>query len=117
MQTKWFARAGVGLFLVIVATVSIVEMRSPPTTVEAAAGAATGSPDVDPLRVELVRCQGIGAAGANDPDCLRAWAENRRRFLSPGARPADPLSDVEAGRGPAAENGRTAVTTPQTGAH
>jgi len=26
-------------------------------------------------------------AAAGDSACLRAWAENRRRFLAPGARP------------------------------
>jgi conjugative transfer region protein TrbK len=116
MQTKWFARAGVGLFLVIVATVSIVQMRSPPTTIEPPAGAATASPDGDPLRAELVRCQGIGAAGANDLDCLRAWAENRRRFLSPRVRPVDTLPDVENRPGGATKNSSAAMAATAGGA-
>ena len=37
--------------------------------------------DADPIRAELIRCQGLGETGAHDSGCLRAWAENRRRFL------------------------------------
>ena len=36
---------------------------------------------VDPARAELARCQALGAAGADDPGCLKAWAEQRTRFL------------------------------------
>ncbi len=44
----------------------------------------------DPLRAEFARCQGLGEAGAHDPACLSAWAENRRRFLAPDRRTATP---------------------------
>jgi conjugative transfer region protein TrbK len=116
MQTKWFARAGVGLFLAIVATVSIVEMRSLPAAVERAAGEGGASAHADPLRAELVRCQGIGEAGASDPACLRAWAENRRRFLALGARPGPPLPDDNEGTDPAGQNSGAAITTNAGGA-
>lgn len=43
----------------------------------------------DPFRAELIRCQELGEAGARDPACLRAWADNRRRFLETSARPKD----------------------------
>ena len=46
---------------------------------------AMGRP-VDPLAAEFARCQALGEAGANDTACLAAWAENRRRFLSPDHR-------------------------------
>jgi len=42
---------------------------------------------VDPLTVELARCQSIGIAAQNDGACAAAWAENRRRFFT--YRPAD----------------------------
>ncbi|MBB3871230.1 putative entry exclusion protein TrbK-alt [Brevundimonas mediterranea] len=48
----------------------------------------------DPLRVDLIRCQALGEAATSDPACMRAWAENRRRFLAPGARPAERLPAV-----------------------
>ncbi|OYY77058.1 MAG: hypothetical protein B7Y43_12515 [Sphingomonas sp. 28-62-20] len=44
----------------------------------------------DPLKTEFERCQLLGEAGAHDPACLAAWAENRRRFLAPDRRPAAP---------------------------
>jgi len=44
-------------------------------------------PSVDPLAVELARCQSIGIAAQNDAASAAAWAENRRRFFT--YRPAD----------------------------
>jgi conjugative transfer region protein TrbK len=41
---------------------------------------------IDPLRAELLRCNGLGQAALDDPACRFAWAENRRRFFSPGER-------------------------------
>lgn len=40
---------------------------------------------VRPADPRLARCQALGAAGAEDPDCLKAWSEARARFL--GLRP------------------------------
>ena len=45
----------------------------------------------DPLVAELTRCQALGEAGARDEQCLRAWAETRRRFLGVGAPLAAPF--------------------------
>lgn len=50
----------------------------------------------DPLRSELVRCQLLGEAGTSDTTCLRAWAENRRRFMTPGARAMERLPEAAA---------------------
>ena len=36
----------------------------------------------DALSVALARCQTLGEAAENDPACLAAWAENRRRFFT-----------------------------------
>jgi len=36
---------------------------------------------VDPLRARLLACRQAGQAAASDPECLRAWDENRHRFL------------------------------------
>ena len=58
------------------------------------------APSADPLVAEMRRCQALGEAGGHDPDCLAAWAENRRRFLGVDARPEAPL-DAQAT--PAAE--------------
>ncbi|MBN9505359.1 MAG: putative entry exclusion protein TrbK-alt [Altererythrobacter sp.] len=95
MDTKLLARAAaIGLAAVAI-TVAIIQMREPdipppdPATIDAYAA------PVDPLRQELRRCQSIGVEAANDRDCLRAWAENRRRFLAPGARPMERLPAPE----------------------
>ena len=37
----------------------------------------------NPQQSELLRCQGIGEAAAQDAACLALWAETRRRFLAP----------------------------------
>ena len=44
----------------------------------------------DPLRPQLRRCQLLGEAATRDPACLRAWADNRERFLAPVSSPAVP---------------------------
>jgi Conjugative transfer region protein TrbK len=41
---------------------------------------------MDPLPAILRDCASLGEAGAHDRQCLDAWAENRRRFLSPQAK-------------------------------
>lgn len=50
---------------------------SPPT--------ATETPRTDPLREALQRCRQLGEVATRDAECLAAWDENRRRFLSPTA--------------------------------
>lgn len=54
---------------------------------------------VDPLRARLRTCRQAGQAAASDPECLRAWDENRRRFL--GHRypePPEPDGDEQPGK-------------------
>lgn len=94
MDTKLLARIGAIVFVAIAITMTAIEMsrsRHAPADQPRLADAAV--PSDDPLRVELRRCQLLGAAGGSDADCLRAWAENRRRFLAPGARPAARIAD------------------------
>ena len=45
----------------------------------------------DPLVMEFTRCQALGEAGVRDQQCLKAWAETRRRFLGIGAQPTQPI--------------------------
>ena len=49
---------------------------------------------LDPLVAEFRRCQALGDAGAHDPGCLTAWAENRRRFLGLDRRPIAPNPQI-----------------------
>ena len=55
----------------------------------ATSAATSATASADPFRTELIRCQELGEAGARDAACLRAWAENRRRFLKTSVRPKD----------------------------
>jgi len=86
MDTKLLARIGAIIFVAIAITMTAIEMSRPPEPArEGPAVVADTSATIDPLLIELRRCQSLGQAGASNPDCLRAWAENRRRFLSDGA--------------------------------
>ncbi|MBI0530279.1 putative entry exclusion protein TrbK-alt [Sphingomonas sp. TX0522] len=89
METKLLARIGAVVFVAIAITMTVIEMsRSRQAPADQSRLAEATAPTDDPLRVELRRCQLLGAAGGSDTDCLRAWAENRRRFLAPATPPA-----------------------------
>ena len=89
METKTIARLGAVAFVAVVLTATALQMRdTPPPPTEIITLDEEG---VDPLAAELQRCQSIGAAGANDAMCLRAWAENRSRFFTSDAQASDQL--------------------------
>jgi conjugative transfer region protein TrbK len=69
------AAAGFALLAILVAALQARRPAPPapnPRTVVQAA---------PPVDARLARCQALGAAGAQDPDCLRAWHAARTRFL------------------------------------
>lgn len=94
MDGKILARLGAVVFVAVAITATAVEMNRKEEAPEAWASSRTNQAHADPLRDELIRCQMLGEAGPRDPACLRAWAENRNRFLAPGARPAERLPDM-----------------------
>jgi conjugative transfer region protein TrbK len=88
MDGKMLARLGAVVFVAVAVTATAIEMTRqeedrqngrPQAHPSAGRSAARRT---DPL-------PGLGEAGPRDPACLRAWAENRNRFLAPGARPTD----------------------------
>ena len=84
MDAKALARIGAVVFVAVAITATVVELSRKEERPEAAPPrppAQAGA--TDPLREELFRCQSLGEAGPRDPACLRAWAESRRRFLTP----------------------------------
>ena len=85
MHTRTVVRLGAVAFVAIAITVSVIEARMSPVRVGHDLTVVSGAGSADPLRAEMMRCQLLGAAGATDHDCLRAWAENRRRFLTRGS--------------------------------
>lgn len=95
MDMKLLARIGAIAFVALAITATAITMRDAPKPTSRDEVAV--APDIaatDPLAAELRHCQSIGQAGASDPACLRAWAENRRRFLAPDARPEARLTDT-----------------------
>lgn len=70
--------AAIGLAGLAILVAALQARRHPPPPL---AVAAPPPAQVDPGRAELARCQALGAAGAQDPGCLKAWAEERARFL------------------------------------
>ena len=89
MDMKMLARVGAVAFVLLAILATAIEFGreedAPPSPPHAPIAAA------DPRRGELVRCQLLGEAGVRDTACLRAWAENRRRFMAPGARSMERL--------------------------
>ena len=76
-MTRWLRAAGISVAVLALAASAIEVSRegrgtAPPAPAEAA---------LDPLAVELGRCNTVTPAEPRDEACERAWAENRRRFL------------------------------------
>ncbi|SDD06153.1 conjugative transfer region protein TrbK [Bradyrhizobium brasilense] len=90
MDGNTLARIGAIVFVAVAIVANAIEIyrKDDPPTVFATQGRASASQD--PLAAELLRCSEIGAAGPHDPSCLKAWAENRRRFLGQPAHAASP---------------------------
>ncbi|MFG1228638.1 putative entry exclusion protein TrbK-alt [Xanthobacter wiegelii] len=78
-------RFGAVVFVALAITATAIEMTRKGEEPAPPALVGPGVAEPDPLRVELHRCARLGEAGARDPGCLEAWAQNRARFLSPKA--------------------------------
>jgi conjugative transfer region protein TrbK len=91
MDGKMLARLGAVVFVAVAVTATAIEMTRKEEVPAAWPSGRSTEAQADPLRDELIRCQSLGEAGPRDPGCLRAWAENRHRFLAPGARPMERL--------------------------
>ena len=104
MDGKTLARIGAIIFVAFACLTAVIDMNRPD---DGQADFAMPRPAVigrDPLDAELARCSGLGEAGPRDPSCLKAWAENRRRFLgqpaafAPAAATSAPAPAVNGGR-------------------
>lgn len=69
------AAAGFALLAIFVAVLQAHRPAPAPAAPPAA------PPPPRPVDAQLARCQAIGAAGAQDPACLKAWNAARTRFL------------------------------------
>ncbi|MFD2236704.1 putative entry exclusion protein TrbK-alt [Aureimonas populi] len=93
MEGKMFARIGAAVFVAVAITATAIELTRNEEAPERWPSGRVTQERVDPLRDALIRCQSLGEAGPRDPECRRAWAENRHRFLAPGARPMERLPE------------------------
>ena len=90
MDGKMLARLGAVVFVAVAITATAIELSRKGEELPARPERPAGTSSADPLRDELRRCQRLGEAATRDPACLRAWADNRERFLAPGSSPAVP---------------------------
>lgn len=72
-----FRLAAAAFALVVVLVAALQTHRPAPVTKPA----PTTPSIVRPIDARLARCQALGAAGAQDRDCLQAWDAARTRFL------------------------------------
>lgn len=79
MDGKTLARLGAFVFVATAIAAAAIEINRPLRE-----DRAPSKPRIHTrgqLEAELARCSQLGEAGPRDPFCLKAWAENRRRFL------------------------------------
>lgn len=82
MDGQTLARIGAIAFVAIAITVAVIDLsRKQEAPVQLVPMEVQGANTPDPLQAELARCTGMGEAATRDAACLKAWAENRRRFL------------------------------------
>lgn len=112
MDGKMFARLGAVVFIAVAVTATAIEMSRNEEPAESWASSRPNTASPDPLRDELFRCQALGEAGPRDPSCLRAWAENRRRFLGPEVQPAERTSEAAPAPHPSTETTPPAQPAP-----
>jgi conjugative transfer region protein TrbK len=84
MDLKMLVRFGAVAFMSVAIIATGIERTRKEERPEMAPAQPVQANAQDSLQEELFRCQRLGEAGPRDPACLRAWAESRRRFLTPG---------------------------------
>jgi len=101
-------------FVMLALAASAIELRRRDDGPDLATSSTPAVAIADPLRDELIHCQELGEAGAHDAECLRVWAENRRRFLGDGVRPLErPPVDMFTGAPPASAPAETTTDQPR----
>ncbi|WP_375788580.1 putative entry exclusion protein TrbK-alt [Bradyrhizobium sp. Pha-3] len=113
MDKKAFARLGAVVFVALAITTTMIDMARQDGRLDAFVVPTHSVTTPDVLDAELLRCSEIGEAGARDPACLKAWAENRRRFL--GQATVSPISPSATTPGGAIAKGEHAGRSGSTG--
>lgn len=82
-----FARLAAVVIVAVAVTAAAIHLvrEEKPSGPQPSPTTAAETPRIDPLRETLRGCRERGEAATRDAECLAAWDENRRRFLSPTA--------------------------------
>ena len=78
MSVRLAFRLAAAAFALLAILVTVLQARRPASPARAPSPARAVARPID---AELARCQALGAAGAQDPSCLKAWDRARDRFL------------------------------------
>lgn len=81
MDGKMLARLGAVVFVGTAITITAIERTRTPDAPEVRVPDRDNIRPADPLRATLRHCRDLGEAATRNPACLKAWAENRDRFL------------------------------------
>ncbi len=81
MDGKTLARIGAVAFVAVAITASVIELTRNNEATEIRTVSRPHVGDPGPLRAALRHCRDMGEAASRDVSCLKAWAENRDRFL------------------------------------
>ncbi|CAI9398392.1 hypothetical protein ANOBCDAF_00016 [Pleomorphomonas sp. T1.2MG-36] len=83
MDGKTLARIGAVAFVAVAITATVIELTRTDEVTQIQTVSRPHVGDPGPLRTTLRHCRDIGEAASRDASCLKAWAENRDRFLGP----------------------------------
>lgn len=81
MDGKTLARLGAVAFVAVAITASVIELTRKEEATEIRTVSRPHVGDPGSLRATLRHCRDMGEAASRDASCLKAWAENRNRFL------------------------------------
>lgn len=81
MDGKTLARFGAVAFVAVAITVAVIELTRTDDATEIRTVSRPLVGDPGSLRATLRHCRDMGEAAGRDASCLKAWAENRDRFL------------------------------------
>lgn len=81
MDGKTLARIGAVAFVAVAITATVIELTRTDEVTEIRTVTRPPVGDPKPLRAVLRHCRDMGEAASRDASCLKAWAENRDRFL------------------------------------
>jgi len=81
MDGKTLARIGAVAFVAVAITASVIELTRTDEVTEIRTVSRPHVSDPGSQRATLRHCRDMGEAAGRDASCLKAWAENRDRFL------------------------------------